>query len=183
MTHVTAYWWDDGDEWAFVESVVGDTEDSSDTFDGDIPDDLWAHREAMFRDLEVVDRQIVDLLGLDPAATRKAQPCAEWDGDEASDGFPEWWTITITASDGTEWPLRSTIVGFHQPTRDAAEEYLASLPDEFYLLAPGPRPLSITKDRLAVEHHPAIPGREYDCNRCGWSRAHHAGAAGEGAAE
>jgi hypothetical protein len=170
--HIAAFWDEDTEAFWFSECWPGDYDDDSRVFEGDVPAEVWGRKIAAWCDMDLIAAQLSDLLGVEGG--RRKEPCAAWNGEEAGPDIPEWWIVALSASDGTEWPINDTTIGFHQPTEEAATEYIASLPDEFYLMAPGPRPVRVTKDRLAIEHHGPISQHDGTCQTCGWERHEHA---------
>lgn len=172
--HVVAQWNDDGETWWMSECAPDEYDDDSRAFEGDVPRHLWEIRKQAIDAWSMVDREITHVLEL--AEGRRAAACDKWSGYE-SDRTPDLWWIKISASDGTEWPIRDARLGFYQNSEGEAIAYLADLPDEFWLAAEGPHPIRVTKDRLSIEHLPGCGPTSYECHRCGWPRDEHPGPA------
>lgn len=171
--HVVAMWYDDGDCYSLGTCEPGEHDDESTNHEGDVPAEVWQRRNDALNAWQSAEREIIELLDLEDGGRRRT-PCEAWQGYEYP-GSREHWVIAITPSDGSEWPIRDARVGFLHNSEDDAVEYLAALPDEFWLAADGPHPVRVVKqDRLSIVHVPAHPGYAYSCHCCGHDRDDHA---------
>lgn len=159
---------DDGPEFFYaVRRTDGEEIDDYTIVFASGPDD-WSSVEPYGDEDEPVEYELVKLI-VEPVATRtvpgRGEVCEAWQGTPTPGAS---WVDVVLPTDGTEqtWPARDVSIAM-LPTQEAADGYIAALPERFHL-HPGTHAgglVVVDRSRLTTEakgyrpHHPP-------CERC-----------------
>lgn len=166
-THIVVGWSDEYDRSYVYEAAEGESEGTARLFEADVPTDLWhALCEAEVA-WDKANKAVLAATDYEDGRAKKA--CDEWVGEETPGH--SWYCVVLAESGSDdEWPIRDATVAHYQ-TPEEAHEFIAELPDEFWLLVSG-RIVRIEKSRLSVGRG-GFAAYSPSCDRCGWERNEH----------
>lgn len=169
--HVAVRWNDETDEPYVYAVPPGDTDEDPRAFEGEVPSEMYQRMVAAWDAGRVAEREIVDLLGIDPESGRLKVCCPKWVGDVR----PEYvhYSIFLEASGRLDvWPITDAHIMFEK-TEAEALAVIDALPDEFFVhYGAGATLAHVTKDRLFVRRS-GLRASSSACYRCGWERGEH----------
>lgn len=167
--HIEILWNDDVERPWFVEAEPGQADGETYSVEADVPDELWARWQAALDELDMLERQLCEAAGYDPASGCLTEPCGRWEGDVRPGRA--WWTIVLEASGSEDvWPVIDATIT-HRDTREQAEAWIASLPEQIRLVhthAAADGFQTIERDRLRIERS-GFGESVSACHRCGHS--------------
>lgn len=81
MTKIIAHWYGDYEEWDFDDELLDDHDPTSGAFVFDVPDELWASRQAAVKELDITARELIEAGCLSRDCPELAQACGAYQGE------------------------------------------------------------------------------------------------------
>lgn len=170
LMHVVIGWDDEREAPWLGAAHEGDSEESSEQFEADIPIELWNRIEIAEKALSEAFEAAADAAGYDSERARMKQRCPEWQG-HISDEHTSWAVIVPASGDQEHWPLHDHAITYLRSKEEAVDK-IAALPDEFTIVHAGLFTSLIRRDSLRIDRlHRGVTFSA--CTRCGWSRVEH----------
>lgn len=176
VVHVMVGWNDDYEQFYFDTCEPGIADGEPHQHEGDVPAELWARYMGAFDTLRDCERQMAELLDVEDGAVRR-QACDWYRGErtEAAVLAARWFVVMPASGNDEEWPVRPVTIGVTFDTEQEADEFLAGLADELWLVTGHAPPRWIRREQLQVECIPEreLPARWDLCTNCGRELADH----------
>lgn len=162
----------DAEQWWWVFDPSGD--DDSDPYRHvvEVPAGLVERLKAADAEQDAALKAVITAAGIDPDDGRAATACDSFTYEPMP--VHRWWTMVLSASDGTEWPVHDAQVGRHYDDPTAVQAAIDALPDRFWVHHPMGL-VEVTRDRFSVSDRFQIggPSRFATCERCGYDEDEH----------